>query len=132
MLALLVILMMVIRLAARVRVLISERLRLPREAGDLARQLRGERRMDLPASRRVGIPPETAPAIAVVVPARVVEDRIEADAVHGHPGAPGGRDLVGDVAEPAVALAVLGAGLGDHQRPAIALPRLAQDLPEGT
>src|SRR3982750_2115557 len=118
-------------LPERVRVLISEKLRLRRGAGDLPRQLLGERGVDLAMPRRVGIPPETAPAIAVVVPARVVEDRVEADAVHGDPGAPGGRHLVGDVAEPAVAMAVLGAGLGDHQRPAVALPRLAQDLPEG-
>src|SRR3954462_11911402 len=118
-------------LPERVRVLISEKLRLRRGAAALPRQLLGERGMDLSMPRRVGIPPQTAPAIAVVVPARVVEDWIEADAVDGDSLASGGCHLVGDVAEPAVAMAVLGAGLGDHQRPAVAFPRLAQDLPEG-
>ena len=74
------------RPAPGVRVLSSETraLRLALEELDLPRELLGERAVDLPVARPVGKPPEAAAAMAVVVPARIIEDRIQADPLDGH------------------------------------------------
>src|SRR5215207_3957702 len=122
------------RSAACVRVLIVEAraLRLALEELDLPLELLGERLVQLPVALPVGIPPETAAAVAVVVPARIVENRIQADPLDRHALPPRLPHLLGEPAQPAGARLVLGAGLGHHQRPAVTLPGLAQDRPERT
>src|SRR5947209_19199458 len=81
----------------------------------LPAQLRGEGEVELPLPGRAGISPEAAVAVAVVVPSRVVEDGIEADALHGHALPAGRQHLAGDVAQPARPGALLGAGPGHDQ-----------------
>src|SRR5690606_12510930 len=50
--------------------------------------------------RAVGGAVEPGLAMPVILPARVVEDRIQAYALHGHPGGNGRSNLVADIMKP--------------------------------
>ena len=66
----------------------------------------------------------------VVVPAEVVGDRIEADALDRHAAGAGAPDLGGDHAQPGRAGVALGAGLGDQDRAAGAGVELEEQVGE--
>ncbi len=75
---------------------------------------------------------EAAGGVAIVVPAGVVGDGIEADAEDGNAEALGGADLGGEVAEPADGGGGLGAGFGDEDGAVIALVEVHEQGVEGT
>jgi len=59
--------------------------------------------------------------LALVLPARVVEDWIKTDALDRHAGLTGRRNLMADDPQPSRPQVTLDARLGDEQRPPVAL-----------
>src|SRR3954452_7817946 len=102
----------------------------PGEDGLLAGQLLGQRIVDPAAPFRVGHAKQARGAVALVLPARVLEDRVDADPLDRHAGRERGADLLGDVVEPGRPAAALAPGLGHQDRPAEARVGVGQELRE--
>ena len=77
---------------------------------------------------RVGVVPEAVEAVAVVVPAGVVDDRVEANSLHRHAQLDRRGDLAADVVQPLGPRLAFGPRLGDEQRPAVAFVDLTQHV----
>src|SRR5262245_19257640 len=93
-------------------------------------QFSGQRGIDFAVALLVRIIPQAIVTVAVVEPARMIENRIEANAVEGDAGFKSGLGFATDVAEPAGAKPIFGAGFGDKERAMIALVNLGQHLAE--
>ena len=76
--------------------------------------------MYFPAAIHQAAGEKPARAVAVVVPADMVDDRIEADTLDRHAGAARGFDLGDHHGKPGGPPIALGAGLGDEKRAPIA------------
>src|SRR5580693_7377915 len=100
------------------------------EGALLPGELPGQRAVERALAALAGESPETGRAVAVVVPARIVEDRMEADAADRHPGPARRVHLARHAREPAPAARPLGTGLGQDQRPAVALGGLGEERGE--
>ncbi|HUQ90202.1 MAG TPA: hypothetical protein VM120_00895 [Bryobacteraceae bacterium] len=69
--------------------------------------------------------------MAIVVPARMIKNRIKTEAVHGHTGFHGLLYFRVDVSKPGGTVFPLGARFGNEQRTAVALIHFLQNLMEG-
>src|SRR4051812_14289054 len=68
----------------------------------------------------------------VVFPTRVVENRIETDAMHGNTGVNSAQHFPANIGQPDGAGAILGAGFRDENGSPIAAPDLQKNFMEGT
>jgi hypothetical protein len=75
---------------------------------------------------RAGVIPDAVVAVAVVLPARMVDDRVEADAADRDAGRDGREHLALDHAKPRSAEMVLRTGLGDHDRSTVPAMQLGE------
>ena len=78
----------------------------------------------------VHVPHAAAVPISGVLPVGPVDQRVQAQALHWHSGCTRLPHFGGDVVQPGRAANADMAGLGHHQRPAIALPGLGQQAGE--
>src|SRR5690606_24306205 len=86
----------------------------------LPRQLVGKGMARKAPVRSGGCAEELDLAQPVILPARVVEDRIQAYAFHGHPGGNGRSNLVADIMKPRRPRASLGPRLRHEDRTIVA------------
>src|SRR6186997_2420500 len=93
-------------------------------------QLDGEGTTNWAPSLPVSVIPKAVAAMAIVRPARMIEDRIEAYSVQGHARRYGDAGLLSNVPQPPRALAQLRPRLGDQHRAAVSLVNFHQHLVE--
>src|SRR5207248_8211016 len=66
----------------------------------------------------------------IVVPAGMIEDRIETDAVNGNPRIMGNNNFIADIVEPLRSAEIFGTGFRDKNGPVITIPDFLHNLVE--
>src|SRR5215204_4831742 len=97
----------------------------------LSMQLLRKWLMDLSLSLLVGVVPQAVVTVAVVIPTRKVDDRVEADTLNRDALAECGAYLCADVAEPVRACVPLGSGLSDKEGTPVPCKDFTEHVPKG-
>ena len=77
------------------------------------------------------IVPHAVAAVAVIIPAGMIQDGIKAYSVKGHAGINGGTRFRGNIGSPAGTRIVFGTGLRNEHRTQVALMHFGKDFTEG-
>src|SRR4051794_4240849 len=95
-------------------------------------ELLGQFLTERPAPIRVDIPEQAGRAVPLVLPARVVEDRVKTDPLDRHPSLARRRNLMAYYPQPSRTRGALNARLGHEQRLSVALVEGPEQVAEGS
>src|SRR5438552_1893182 len=90
----------------------------------------GERRIDFAVAAIISIIPQAIMAMAVIQPARMIQNGIEANPMQGNAIVNGGACFAADISQPTCPRRIFRSGFRDEQRAMITLLDLGEHVPE--